>query len=232
MARVNLRRRLAACLGVIVVCAALNLISPAVIAHQRTLRPGEYTMRFDAASPSDRATTQTQTHTHTRTVTLTKAPKQLNAVVTVDGEEVDHFPIDPSTAFPAKGRAGLGPFLPYRPERRSYPLFDTAAGRDVALDYVGPGSVRGLETSKYAATLSDGCTRTVDAERRTGRIVDEVWDCPPEQWVLAEESKAAAVDAARRDVAWLRGLQVMAVLTRFTAAAAFIVGLVSYARRR
>ena len=154
------------------------------------------------------------------------------AVVTVDGEEVDHFPIDPSTAFPAKGRAGLGPFLPYRPERRSYPLFDTAAGRDVALDYVGPGSVRGLETSKYAATLSDGCTRTVDAERRTGRIVDEIWGCGEDQWTLAEETKSSQVAAARREVAWLRGLQVMAGVTRTIAAAAFIAGLVFYARRR
>ena len=111
-------------------------------------------------------------------------------------------------------------------------MFDTTSGRDVPMDYLGPGNVRGMQTYKYAATLSDGCVRTVDAERRTGRILDEIWDCPPEQWVLAEETKAAAVDAARRDVAWLRGLQVMAVLTRLIAAAAFIAGLVAYARRR
>lgn len=215
----NLRRRLATCLGIIVACGALNLASPIVIAKQRTLDPGEYTMLFDGASP------------RTRTVTLTKAPKTLDAVVTLDGEEIDAFPIDPSTAFPAKGRAGLGPLLPYRPERRTYPLFDAAAGTDVPMDFLGPGSVRGLETHKYSAELSGGCTRTVDAERRTGRIVDEVWDCPPQQWVLAEETKAAQVDAARRDVAWLRALQVMAVVTRTTAAAAFITGLVLYARR-
>mgnify|MGYP002716581618 CR=1 FL=1 len=216
----NLRRRLTACLGIIVVCAALNLASPIVIAKQRTLAPGEYTVLFDGASP------------HTRTITLTEAPKRLDAVVTVDGEEVDAFPIDPSTAFPAKGRAGLGPFMPYRPERRTYPLFDPATGSDVALDYLGPGAVRGLETYKYAAELSDGCVRTVDAERRTGRIVDEVWTCGEDQWVLAEAAKAAQVEAARRDVAWLRGLQVMAVVTRAIAAAAFIAGLVFYARRR
>lgn len=216
----NLRRRLAACLGIIVVCAALNLASPVVIAKQRTLVPGEYTMLFDGASP------------HTRTVTLTEAPKKLNAVVTVDGEEVDRFPIDPSTAFPAKGRAGLGPLLPYRPERRSYPLFDPSSGGEVPLDYLGPGSVRGLETYKYAAELSDGCVRTVDAERRTGRIVDEVWGCGEDQWVLAEATKASQVESARRDVAWLRGLQVMAVITRIIAATAFVAGLVFYARRR
>lgn len=214
----NLRRRLAACLGVIVVCAVLNIASPIVIAKQRTLVPGEHTMHFSG----DRS----------RTVTLTEEPKAMRARVEVDGEEVDSFLIDPSTAFPTKGRAGLGPLMPYHPERRSYPLHDTTTGRDVPLDYLGPGNVRGLETYKYAATLSDGCTRTVDAERRTGRILDEVWDCPPEQWVLADDTKTAAVNAARNDVAWLRGLQVMAVLTRLIAAVAFIVGLVAYARRR
>ena len=216
----NLRRRLAACLGIIVVCAALNLASPIVIAKQRTLAPGEYTVLFDGASP------------RTRTITLTEAPKRLDAVVTVDGEEVDAFPIDPSTAFPAKGRAGLGPLMPYRPERRSYPLFDPAAGADVPFDYLGPGSVRGLETYKYSAELTGGCTRTVDAERRTGRIVDEIWGCGEDQWTLAEETKSSQVAAARREVAWLRGLQVMAGVTRTIAAAAFIAGLVFYARRR
>ena len=213
----NLRRRLATCLGIIVACGALNLASPIVIAQQRTLDPGEYTMLFDGTSP------------RTRTIELSKAPKSLDAVVTVDGEEVDAFPIDPSTAFPAKGRAGLGPLLPYRPERRTYPLFDSTSGRDVGLDYLGPGSVRGLDTYKYSAALSDGCTRTVDAERRTGRILDEVWDCGADQWVLAEETKAAQVDAAGRGVAWL---QVMSVVTRVIAAAAFVAGLVLYARRR
>lgn len=201
-------------------CAALNLASPIVIAQQRTLDPGEYTMLFDGTSP------------RTRTVTLSKAPKGLDAVVTVDGEEVDAFPIDPSTAFPAKGRAGLGPLMPYRPERRTYPLFDPATGSDVALDYLGPGAVRGLETYKYEADMSDGCVRTVDAERRTGRILEEVWDCGEDQWMLADETKAAQVSAAGRDVAWLRGLQVMSVLTRIIAAAAFVAGLVLYARRR
>ena len=214
----NLRRRLAACLGVIVVCAVLNIASPIVIAKQRTLVPGEYTMHFSGE--------------RSRTVTLTEEPKAMRARVEVDGEEVDSFLIDPSTAFPTKGRAGLGPLIPYNPERRTYPLHDPTTGNDAALDYLGPGNVRGLETYKYAATLSDGCTRTVDAERRTGRILDEVWDCPPEQWVLADDTKTAAVNAARTDIAWLRGLQVMAVLTRFIAAVAFIVGLVAYARRR
>lgn len=214
----NLRRRLAACLGVIVACAVLNIASPIVIAKQRTLVPGEYTMHFSGE--------------RSRTVTITDTAEAMQAHVDVDGEEVDSFLIDPSTAFPAKGRAGLGPLMPYHPERRSYPLRDTTTGRDVPLDYLGPGNVRGLETYKYAATLADGCMRTVDAERRTGRILDEVWDCPPEQWVLADDTKTAAVDAARNDVAWLRGLQVMAVLTRLVAAVAFIVGLVSYAHRR
>ena len=43
---------------------------------------------------------------------------------------------------------------------------------------------------------------------------------------------SALLEAARRDVAWLRGLQVMAVVTRAIAVAAFIAGLVFYARRR
>ena len=115
-------------------------------------------MLFDGTSP------------RTRTIELSKAPKGLDAAVTLDGEEVDAFPIDPSTAFPAKGRAGLGPLLPYRPERRTYPLFDSTSGEDVGMDYLGPGSVRGL--------------------------------------------------------------QVMSVLTRVIAAAAFVAGLVLYARRR
>ena len=201
-------------------CAALNLASPIVIAQQRTLDPGEYTMLFDGTSP------------RTRTVALSKAPKSLDAVVTLDGDKVDAFPIDPSTAFPAKGRAGLGPLLPYRPERRTYPLFDSTSGEDVGMDYLGPGSVQGLDTYKYSAALSDGCVRTVDAERRTGRILEEVWDCGADQWVLAGETKAAQVSAAGREVAWLRGLQVMSVITRVIAAAAFVAGLVLYARRR
>lgn len=177
-------------------------------------------MLFDGTSP------------RTRTIALSKAPKSLDAVVTLDGDEVDAFPIDPSTAFPAKERAGLGPLLPYRPERRTYPLFDSTSGEDVGMDYLGPGSVQGLDTYKYSAALSDGCVRTVDAERRTGRILDEVWDCGADQWVLADETKAAQVSAAGREVAWLRGLQVMSVITRIIAAAAFVAGLVLYARRR
>ena len=92
--------------------------------------------------------------------------------------------------------------------------------------------VQGLDTYKYSAALSDGCVRTVDAERRTGRILDEVWDCGADQWVLADATKAAQVSAAGREVAWLRGLQVMSVITRIIAAAAFVAGLVLYARRR
>ena len=71
----------------------------------------------------------------------------------------------------------------------------------------------------------------MDAERRTGRIVDEVFSCGDGQWVLAESSKSEQLRAAEKDVRVLKALQVMAVLTRFVGAAAFIAALVAYARR-
>ena len=198
-------------------CFALNLVSPWVVSQQRTLSASEHTMLFDG------------TPNLTRTLTLEKAPKGLTAVVRIGEEETDRFTINPTTAFPMDfGRAGLGPLMPYQPERRTYPLrWD---GEDVPMDYVGASMVRGLETYKYRA-VADGCARDVDAERQTGRIVDEVWSCEGAQWRLAETSKAEAVAAARADVRVLTALQVMAVLTRFIGAAAFVVALVGYARR-
>lgn len=199
------------------VCFALNLASPFVVSQQRTLAPGEIAWLFDGPTP------------HTRTLTLEARGKKLVAAVAVDGAEVDRFPIDPVTRMPtATGRAGLGPLLPYAPQRKTYPLHTD--GGDVAMDYVGAGAVRGLETQKYSADV-DGCERVVDAERRTGRIVDEVFTCEGAQYRLAEPSKAEAVAAARADVRVLLALQVMAVLTRFVGGAAFVAGLWAYARR-
>ncbi len=203
--------------GVVAVCFALNLASPWVVSQQRTLTPGEQSMLFDGPT------------SHTRTLTLSKERKKLVAAVAVDGAEVDRFAIDPATRMPtATGRAGLGPLLPYEPQRKTYPLH--TAGGDVALDYIGAGAVRGLETLKYRADVGE-CERVVDAERRTGRVVDEVFTCPGAQYRLAEASKAEAVAAARDDVAMLRGLQVMAVLTRLIGGVAFLAGLYAYARR-
>lgn len=200
-------------------CFALNLVSPWVVSQQRTLGASESMWLFDGPSQVTR--------------TLSVSPK-LRAQVFIDDSPTDSFRIDPSTRFPLNhGREGLGPLLPYEPERRTYPL--RWGDGDVAMDYVGPGSVRGLETYKYRAAgpAGDGtCVRDVDAERRTGRIVDEVFTCEGRgQWVLAESSKADAVDQARRDVRVLTALQIMALVTRFVGAAAFLVALVEYARR-
>lgn len=217
-------RVIAACLGIAAVCLALNLLSPVIIGAQRTLTPGTMSMVFDGPTGSV-----------TRTIELTKTPKGLDALVLIDGSVTDHFPINPSSHYPAMlpgqpKRDGLGPLLPYSPERRTYPLFDHTTNRSAPMDYVSNGSVRGMETYKYTAQLAD-CTRDVDAERRTGRIVDEVVTCGDGQWVLAESSKSEQLRAAERDVRVLKALQVMAVLTRFVGAAAFIAALVAYARR-
>lgn len=205
-------------LVIVAVCFALNLVSPWVVSQQRTLVPSEQVWLFDGPAP------------HSHTLALSPAPKGLAATVRVGVEEVDRFTIDPTTAFPMDvGREGLGPLLPYQPERRTYPM--RWGGEDVALDYVGPGMVRGLETYQYRARRGE-CVRNVNAERRTGRIVDEVFTCEGRgQWVLAESSKADAVDQARRDVRVLTALQIMAVVTRFVGAAAFIWALVGYARK-
>lgn len=220
-------RVIAACLGIAAVCLALNLLSPVIIGAQRTLAPGTMSMTFDGP-----------TGTLTRTIELTKTPKGLDALVRIDDSVADHFPINPSSHYPAMlpgqpHRDGLGPLLPYAPERRTYPLFDhtnTTTNKSVPMDYVGTGSVAGLETYKYTARLAD-CTRDVDVERRTGRIVSEVFSCGDGQWVLTESSRSEQLRAAERDVRVLKALQVMAVLTRFVGAAAFVAALVAYARR-
>lgn len=197
--------------AVVAVCFCLNLISPFVVSQQRTLSDATFSWQFGP---------------HTRTLEV----RDGMARVLIDAQVTDQFPINPATRFPAEqGRAGLGPLLPYEPQRRTYPMW--WEGEEVPLDYVGSGSVQGLQTYKYSATLPGGCVRDVDVERRTGRILDEIWSCEGQQWVLGEASRSEGIAAAKKDMRVLVALQVMAVLTRLIGAAAFVVGLVAYARR-
>ena len=106
---------------------------------------------------------------------------------------------------------------------------------------MGAGSVGGLETYKYHGALGGGVERTVDVERRTGRILNEVWTAPHPadgadgaareseehaMWVLAEVSKREALDIARGEVRVLFALQVLALVTRVVAAGALLWALV------
>lgn len=227
------KRKLAWAAGIVVVALACNLASPIVIALQRPLETGTQSMRFDGPGVEQ----------FTRTTTLEKSTEQdpdtgkdkdvYTLTTEQDGPEAytDSFRINPTTAFPEKDRHGVGVYLPYRPERRSYPYFDPRSQTTVPLDYLGPGSIGGLETYQYRATLPDDAQRTINVERRTGMLVDESWSLSSGVWTLSEDSKADAVDTARGKVAWLRALQIMALVTRLIAVVALIWALVLLARR-
>ena len=94
MNSVRVRRTLAKCLVVLVAGFVLNLISPVVIAQQRTIHPGESTViTYDG--PAELVTT----------LSTEKGPKSghvvINAVTTLDGTELaDSYTVHASTALP------------------------------------------------------------------------------------------------------------------------------------
>lgn len=254
------RRTLLYAGAIIAVCFALNLIAPLVISSQRTLTPGTTTMLFDGPSNPTITITLTDPEEETKDGADEEGLVASTEVTGLPGEAealTDRFLINPTTHYPLGERHGLGVLFPYQPERRSYPFYDffgdffgAAADDHVALlDYVGNGSVGGLETYKYHGTLSGGVERTVDVERRTGRILSEVWTATTntdgadgagpaggsgptgsgggevQMWVLAEASKSEALDLARSEVRVLFALQVVALVTRVIAAAALLWAL-------
>lgn len=228
------KRKLAWAAGIAVGALAFNIASPIVIAHQRTMPTGTYAMTFDGPD-GEHFTRTTTLEKSTATDPTTGKDKNIYTLSTEQtgpNAFTDSFQINPTTAFPEEDRQGLGAYLPYRPERRSYPYYDPGAQATVPLDYLGPGSVGGLDTYQYRATLPDGTQRTVNAERRTGTLIDETWSLPSGVWALDDASKSAAVDRARSETTWLRALQIMALLTRFVAAIAIVWALVLLARRR
>lgn len=269
MAIVGAGRRTLGYAGVIIaVCFALNLIAPLVISAQRTLTPGTTTMLFDGPSnptltitlldPADApGDDEFGAVAEEGLVALTEVAGLPGAASGQAETLSDRFVINPVTRYPLGERHGLGVLFPYQPERRSYPFSSpfsdfvdarareqasaSAQERVVLLDYVGAGSVGGLETYKYHGVLGGGVERTVDVERRTGRILNEVWTAPHPadgadgaareseehaMWVLAEVSKREALDIARGEVRVLFALQVLALVTRVVAAAALLWALV------
>lgn len=269
VAIVGAGRRTLGYAGVIIaVCFALNLIAPLVISAQRTLTPGTTTMLFDGPSnptltitlldPADApGDDEFGAVAEEGLVALTEVAGLPGAASGQAETLSDRFVINPVTRYPLGERHGLGVLFPYQPERRSYPFSSpfsdfvdarareqasaSAQERVVLLDYVGAGSVGGLETYKYHGVLGGGVERTVDVERRTGRILNEVWTAPHPadgadgaareseehaMWVLAEVSKREALDIARGEVRVLFALQVLALVTRVVAAGALLWALV------
>lgn len=227
------KRKLACAAGILVVALACNIASPIVIAYQRPLETGTHSMSFSGPEGQQFTRTTVLEKSTTQDPDTGKKKDVYTLTTEQDGPEAytDAFQINPTTAFPEKDRHGVGVYLPYRPERRSYPYFDPRSQSTVPLDYLGPGSVGGLETYQYRATLPDDAQRTVNVERRTGMLVDESWSLPSGVWTLSEASKSDAVDTARGKVAWLRGLQIMALVTRLIAVVALVWALVLLARR-
>ncbi|WP_342318556.1 porin PorA family protein [Corynebacterium mayonis] len=231
MYSVGLRRvRIAA--AVVLLCILLNFIPPAVIASQRAIdRPATYTTVFDGPVPYS-VTTEFEQGTK-------KDEVDIRARLLIGSTEYhDSYTAAVTTAFPVRDRGGMTYIFPYRPERRSYPYSDPFALEAVAMDYVGPRNVGGLETYKYLALIEDGdyrAERTFDMERRTGRILDETWTTsggPVEGFFrMAESSRAEAFDQAKGDVILLRALQVLAWLTRAVIVVTLVWLALSYARR-
>ncbi|OIR44784.1 hypothetical protein BJP08_01240 [Corynebacterium sp. NML140438] len=232
------KRRLGICAAIIAVCVALNFLSPLIINHQRVLAPTESTLLFDGPSAL------------TRTLLITEGPSEehpkkkaltMSATVRNEGTVIaeDSFEVNPASAYPTSGRQGLGYVLPYNPERRSYPFYDPLADLVVPLDYLGAGWVADLETYKYTATIDVPeyhAERTIDVERRTGRLLDESWTITRGPlkglYTLSEENKATAASAALHDVHILKSLQVMAFVTRLVSALALFYAFVLLVRRR
>ncbi|WP_165002217.1 porin PorA family protein [Corynebacterium qintianiae] len=236
MNSVGVRRTLAKCLVVLAVCFALNLIAPVVISQQRTIHPRESrTITFDGPA--------------SLTVELTtgKGPKSgqvsIQAAVSLDGAPLaDSMTASASSALPVDGRAGLTYLFPYRPERLSYPYTDPFAPETFTdparMDYVGPGSVGGLDTYKYRAGITaDGhsAERIIDLQVQTGEVLDETWSVaegPVEGlFRMSEQSRFEAHERAAAEVRVLHALQVLAWVTRFVAFVALVRAAVAVARR-
>lgn len=228
------------CLVVLVVCFALNLIAPVVIAHQRTIAPNTTTSTtFDGPAPLS---------IELSTATGPKSGQVIiDADIAVDGTRItDSYVVHASSALPAAGRAGLSHVFPYRPERLSYPYSDPFAPQTfdnpAHLDYVGPGNVGGLDTYKYRANISGegyAAERIIDLQVKTGAVLDETWSVehssaggpPTGLYRMSEQSRTAAWEHAAAQVRVLRGLQVLAWVTRFVALVALVWAAVTVARR-
>lgn len=236
MNSVEVRRTLAKCLVVLVVCFALNLIPPVVIAMQRTIHPGETLhTTYDGPAPLSIQLSTAEVPESGRVA--------LNAVITLDGTQVtDSYVVDASSALPVSGRAGLTYLFPYQPERLSYPFSDPFAPQTfeepARLDYLGPGGVGGLDTYKYRANVEGegyAAQRIFDLQVRTGEVLDETWSLaegPVQgQFRMSEQSRDAAWERATAEVRVLRGLQVLAWVTRFIAFVALVWAAVAVARR-
>ncbi len=225
-------RRARTAATILLVCLALNLIAPAVISAQRALpHEGFFAATYDGPVPYSVETTLTPG--------AKKDEVDIASRLLIDGtEHIDSYTANVATTFPIRDRGGLTYFFPYQPERRSYPYSDPFSLRAVPMDYLGPGNVAGLETYKYRAEVADGeyrAERIVDLERRTGRVLDETWTTsggPAEGFFrLSDDSRAEAVDAARREVGILRALQVLAWVTRLVAVLTLAWLAVAFARR-
>ncbi|AWB85164.1 hypothetical protein C3E79_10375 [Corynebacterium liangguodongii] len=234
-----MKRALVRCAVVVATCAALNLISPVVIAQQRTLHPGEeHTRVFDGPTPlSTTVTVGTSEGDDQVTITGRTELGGLDGGVTVDS-----YPATASSALPAAGRSGLTYLFPYRPERLSYPYTDPFApetsDHPVALDYVGPGNVGGLDTYQYRAEVATegySAERIIDVQVATGEVLDETWSVArgPATGLfrLSEASRAEARQRSVVELRVLRGLQVLAWVTRWIALLALVYLAVAVARR-
>ncbi|EEI18051.1 DUF3068 domain-containing protein [Corynebacterium sanguinis] len=236
MNSVGVRRTLAKCLVVLVAGFVLNLISPVVIAQQRTIHPGETSVvTFDGPAEL------------TKRFSTSEGPESgqvvINAMTVLGGNELaDSYTVHASTALPVDGRAGLTYVFPYRPERISYPYSDPFApgtfDTPARLDYLGPGSVGGLDTYKYRANITAPgyeAQRIIDLQVRTGEVLDETWTVREGPvaglYRMSEQSRDVAWQRAAAEVHVLRGLQVLAWVTRFIAVVALAWAAVAVARR-
>ncbi|WP_157672456.1 porin PorA family protein [Corynebacterium mycetoides] len=232
----ELRRTLVRCLAVLAVCFALNLISPVVIAAQRTIAPGETRLTtFDG--PAE-LSVETTTSKGAKSGTV-----EIDANIVLDGAaRTDSYTAAAASSMPVPGRGGVTYYFPYRPERRTYPYSDPFAPQTLtapaALDYVGPGSVGGLDTYKYRARIATpdyAAERIIDLQTSTGVVLDETWSVErgPATGLfrMSEASRAEARAHAAGQVRVLHVLQVLAWVTRFIAVVALAWAAVAVARR-
>lgn len=236
MDSVGVKRTVVRCLAVIAMCLVLSLIAPVVIAQQRTIHPGETAaVSYDGPVPFDVEVTTAKG--------AKKGTVEIAADITLGGESLaDSYTATASSAYPAEGRAGLTYRFPYRPERRTYPYTDPFAPATVdfpaRMDYIGPGSVGGLDTFKYRADVrADGyaAERVIDLEAETGTVLDETWavDEGPVQGMfrMSEQSRNNAWQHAAAQVRVLRGLRVLGWLTGVATVVALVWAAVAVARR-
>lgn len=225
-------RRLRIAAAILLTCLALNLLTPAIVAVQRTLpRPATFTATYDGPVPYSVEASFSRG--------AARDEVDIEARLLIDGtEHRDSYTARADTALPVDDRQGLTYAFPFAPEKRSYPYSDPFAERAVPLDYLGPGNVAGLETYKYRAEVAQGdyrAERIFDLERRTGRVLDETWTSsggPAEGFFrLSEQARRGAVDTARGDVLVLRALEVLGWVTRAVAVLTLAWLAVAVARR-